>query len=386
MKRLNFDHNSTTVLRREVVALLESLQREGLANPSSIHAAGRRARDLVDRSREQVAGVLGVEEGSIVFTSGGTEANNLALFGALAERPGSALVTTAVEHASVLEPAAQLDREGHRIALLPVDAEGQPQLDVLEEELARGDVGLVSIQAANNEIGTLIDLESVGRKIEAAPQVDGQRPIFHTDAAQAVGRVELDLGPVDLATVSAHKFGGPRGIGVLVRKKGASLSPRTHGGSQESGLRPGTEDVAGIAAAALAMALAVDEQPSYLEQTRELTARIWNGLVEQIPGARLHGPPIGSRARLPNTLNVGLPDCDGKILVTRLDLEGLEVSAGSACASGSIEPSHVLIALGLDPEAARAGIRLSIGRETTALECDRAVEILWKIAAPARAT
>jgi cysteine desulfurase len=381
------DHNATTPLRREVRARwLEALDRfEG--NASSLHGPGRRARDELDRSREQVAAALGVHEDEVLFTSGGTEANNLALLGTMRAHSRARLVTTAVEHSSVLGPAARLEAEGREVVRVGVDRRGLPAFDELLERAsaARGDRAptVVSVMAANNEVGVCPPLDRLG---PALREVAGSRVVLHTDAVQALGRCPLDLRGwgIDLATFSAHKLGGPVGVGVLYRRRGVRVEPVMTGGGQEHELRPGTENVPAIVATALAIELAIAEREEFARRADELARALWSGVSRAVPALELLGPPLspeGSAAhpdgtRLPGTLNLVAPHVDGKVLVTRLDLEGLCVSAGSACASGSLEPSHVLLAMGLDSERARAGLRISIGRATTPREIQQAVEIL----------
>ena len=381
MHRAYLDHNATSPLRPEVRARLDELHGEALGNPSSLHASGRRARFLLDEARERVAAALGAHEDEIVFTSGGTEANGLALFGALQARgPRAGLVTTTAEHSSVLEPAARLADDGRPVARVPVDAACLPDLDALAEACAAPDCALVSLAAANNEVGSVPDLGAVARAVRNARR-NADAPLLHLDAAQALGRLPVDLArwPADLAGFSAHKLGGPPGVGVLYKRKGVTLEPRQLGGGQEGGLRAGTENVPAVAAAALAIELAVREQVDLAERWTALAASLWGQVESTLPGCRLLGPPLGSERRLPNTLNVLLPGTDGKVLVTQLDLEGLEASAGSACASGSNEPSHVLRAMGLDEDAARSGLRMSFGWSTSERDVARAVEILQKI-------
>ena len=386
--RVYLDHNSTTPMRPEVRALQDELLDQDLANASSLHASGRRARDVVDQARERIAAALGVRESEVVFTSGGTESNNLAVLGAARARGTRAgLVTTAIEHSSVLGAAEALAEEGRPVHRVPVDAAARIDLDDLERALRAGSAGVCSVQAANNEVGTVAPL---GRVAELARAVDRERrPVLHTDAVQALGRVPVRLAEwgFDLASFSAHKVGGPVGVGVLVRRNGVPLQPLGRGGEQEAGLRPGTENCIGAACAALAFELAVHEREESAARWRELTRALWQELVRRLPTARLLGPSLDDDDRLPNTLNVLLTEgsSDGRVLVTRLDLEGLEVSAGSACASGSLEPSHVLRAMGLDEDAARAGLRLSLGRTTTEADCARAVDTLVKVFAAARA-
>jgi cysteine desulfurase len=380
------DHNATTPMRPEVREVLAECQANPLGNPSSLHTSGRGARHLVDDARERVSAALGVPEGNVIFTAGGTEAINLALAGSMASaREGSGLVTTTVEHSAVLATADALARRGHPVERIGVDDCGRLDLDSLAEALSSPDAVLVAVQAANNEIGVVPPLETV---LELARTRAGGPALVFTDAVQALGKMPLKLGEggPDLAAFSAHKVGGPPGVGVLVRRGGLALEPIHHGGAQESGLRPGTENVPGIVAAAHAIDLAIRELDDYRERVAELSGLLWRELAARLPTARLLGPPLGSPERLVNTLCVSIPGADGKVLVTRLDLEGLEVSAGSACASGSLEPSHVLLAMGLDEEAARCGIRLSLGRTTSREECLRAVDKLVNVFSSAHAS
>jgi cysteine desulfurase len=367
------DHNATSPLRPEVrAAWLEALD-ELHGNPSSLHASGRAARHRLDQARERTAAALGVAEDEVVFTSGGTEANNLALFGVLRAGPaGGGLVTSAVEHSSVLGAARELAREGHALTIAPADASGTVDLDEVLRAASASGCRLVSLMMANNEVGTVQPIDELVRRLARLPA----RPRLHTDAVQALGRLPVDLAGVDLASFSAHKLGGPLGVGVLVRRAGVELKPLFHGGEQEHGLRPGTENVPAIVAAALAFELAVAEQPRCAERLRGLAAELWREVERNTKSARLLGLPIDHPRRLPGTLDLLVPEREGKVLVVRLDLEGLECSAGSACASGSLEPSHVLLAMGLDERDARAGLRLSFGSASVGKDVREAVEIL----------
>ncbi len=379
MKRVYLDHNATTPMRREVRNLFHAtLDRLG-GNASSLHTSGREARQVIDSARERVAAALEVSEDEILFTSGGTESNNLALFGTLRHRgPGAGLVTTSIEHSSVLSPAEQLEREGHPVVRTAVDAQGRPDLEAIAQ--AAGDEALdsvvVSVSAANNEVGSTLALGELAEKLRAT--CGANQATLHTDAVQALGRIPLRLAEwgIDLATFSAHKLGGPPGIGLLYHRKGVRLEPLQRGGGQELELRPGTENVPGIAAAALAIELAVAEREEFAQRTRTLASTFCREVRVALPDACFLGPPIEDDDRLPNTVAFLLPGTDGRVLVTRLDLVGLEVSAGSACASGSLEPSHVLLAMGLDADRARAGLRISLGRTTTSEDIHSAVEIL----------
>ncbi len=384
MERIYLDHNATTPLRAEARAVWLRVQDELTGNPSSLHAGGRRARHWIDEARERVAAALGVGEDEVVFTSGATEANNLALLGGVrGAGPGARLVTSAIEHSSVLAVADALEREGHPVERVGVDAHARLDVEALVEH-ARGAAWL-AVQAANGEVGTVVPLAHVGARLRA---LGDARPRLHVDAVQALGRVAVDLDAwgADTAAFSAHKVGGPVGVGVLVRRARAALRPVLFGGEQEAGLRPGTEDAAGIVAASVAIELAVAERERYRAHTGALVRALWDALRVEVPDARLLGPPLTAPDRLPNTLGIALAGCDGRVLVTRLDLEGLAVSAGSACASGSLEPSHVLLAMGMDAEAARAGLRVSVGRDTTRAQCDRAVDILRIAAGVSHAT
>lgn len=373
MKRVHLDYNATTPLRAEAREALLGALDGGLGNASSVHGTGRKGRAAVDEARERVAAALGVPEDGVVFTSGGTEANNLALFGALGAGPrGMRLVTSTIEHAAVQAPALHLQAGPREVCWVGVDRHGALDLDALESA-ATGGPALVSVMGANNEIGSTTDLAEVRARI-------GERAVFHSDTVQVLGKKRLDLmaSGVDLASLSAHKVGGPVGVGVLFRRPGAPVMPTTFGGAQEGALRPGTENAPAIAAAAVAIELAVEEAEAYQREMARLTGLLWQGLRAKLPDLTLNGPPIDDPTRLPNTLNISSPNGDARTLVARLDLVGVEVSAGSACASGSLEPSHVLKALGLDPDRARSGLRISLGSDTQEADIHTCVERLGR--------
>ncbi len=392
MKRVYLDHNATTPMRDEAHAALVELTTKLRGNPSSLHAGGRAARAHVDDARARVATTLGVGEDEVTFTSGATEANNLALFGTLeALGAGAGLLTIGTEHSSVIEPAKVLSTRGFQVHVAAVDGTGLPALEDFERLLRTERIDVVSIAAANGENGAVPDLDSLVRIVD---EVGRKPPIFHTDAAQALGRVPLGLERLDLASLSAHKLGGPPGVGVLWRRSGTPLVPRAYGGAQESELRPGTENVPAIYAASLAIEFAQNERARYAERSEEHTRFLWGELQLALPAARLIGPAFRAlgdtgrdrHRRLPNTLCFSIPETDGRVLVTRLDLAGLEASAGSACASGSAEPSHVLQAMGFDDDDARSGLRLSLGRNTSREDCKHALSILKKLFSPTNAS
>lgn len=361
------DHNATSPLRpvaRE--ALLEALDL-GPLNASSVHADGQRARALLDAARERVAASLGVLEDEVLFTGGGTEALNLAVMGAVSpDRPAAALAT---EHPAVLEP---LRARSGRLDLLPVDERG---LWVGEPPAA--DCALVALQAANSETGALQQLEGAHARLGGA--------LLLVDAVQALGKIPVQPGKwgADLVVCSAHKVGGPQGVGVLIhRGRARALQPISRGGGQEQGLRAGTENVAAIHAASLAIEEAVGEQATFAATHRSWTSELGRELLEVCPALLVNGPGLESDERLPNTLNLEVPGVDGRVLVTRLDLAGLRTSAGSACASGSTEPSPVLLAMGKSRDAARRGLRLSTGWSTVHEDVHTAVDILRATLSP----
>jgi cysteine desulfurase len=355
------------------------------ANPSSAHREGVRARSAVERARTEIANLLGASPTEIVFTSGATEANNLALRGVLAytTRAGGAhgrrvgLVTTAIEHVSVLGTAEILARDGVPLTVVPVDAEGC--VDVAQCLSACDDTtALVSIGLANGEVGAVAPVATIASALRE------RGVLVHTDAAQAAGRLPIDVGTleVDLLSLSAHKLGGPAGVGALWVRRGIRLSPQLTGGPQERGRRAGTENVAAVVGFGAAARLALAEQVEAAARMRRLVERLWRGLSSSVPSVLRHGPPL-SRA-LPNTLNVRFEGCAGESLLILLDLAGIACSLGSACAAGAAEPSHVLRAMGLDDQAARGALRFSLGPHTGAEDVERVLEVLPGLVARVR--
>lgn len=366
--RVYLDHNAGAPLRPEArEAMLAVLG--PAANPSSAHREGARARSLLADARVAVAALLGARPSEIVFTSGATEANNLALTAA----PGRRVVTTAIEHASVLEPAAR--REALRVG---VDGQGRVDAGAVLAAVAGAAAGLVSVGLANGEVGSVAPVAAI------TAGVRGRGVLVHTDAAQAAGRLRIEVRAlgVDLLSLSSHKLGGPAGVGALWVRHGVTLPPLLVGGPQERGRRAGTENVAGIVGFGAAAAAAAAELDAAAARTRALTERLWEGLRIAVPDVRRHGPMGGDC--LPNTLNVGVPACAGESLLVLLDLDGIAVSLGSACAAGAPEPSHVLVAMGLEREAARAGLRFSLGPTTTAAEVDAVIAAFPRAVAQVR--
>lgn len=363
------DHAATTPLDPGVLEAMGPYLAARYGNPSSSHAAGRAARAGVEQAREQVAAALGVPPLDVVFTGGGTEADNTAVKGiAWAGRAagrGAHVVTTAIEHHAVLDATSWLaKRQGFEVTVVPVTAEGIVEPGELLEAV-RDDTVLVSVMAANNEIGTLQPLSEIG------PVLAERGVPLHTDAVQAFGRAPLDVAGWQLAalSLSAHKFNGPNGTGVLVLRRDVACEPLLHGGGQERDLRSGTLDAAGIVGCGAAAELAAAGMPEEVPRLRGLRDRLLEGLLA-LGGVRLNGSP---ERRLPHNVNVAIDGCDGQTLLLALDEAGVAVSTGSACASGAAAPSHVLAAIGA-PALGAAHVRLTCGRTTTADDVDGALE------------
>ncbi|MEK6620470.1 MAG: cysteine desulfurase family protein [Chloroflexota bacterium] len=381
-RRVYLDHAATTPVDPEVAEAMARVLRDVHGNPSSIYAEGRAARALVDRAREEVAAALGADPREIVFTSGGTEADNLALRGTLKARrwqegEGPMLITSAIEHHAVLDTAEDLERHAHvRVTRVPVDRDGL--VDPADVERAIDDrTALVSIMHANNEIGTLQPIAEIGA-------ICRERAVtFHTDAVQTVGILPFDVRalPVDLVSINAHKFYGPKGVGALYVRKGTRIATMQTGGGQEKGRRTGTENVAGVVGLGVAMRLATERRSTEAPRQARLRDRIVDGVRARIPSVVLTGHPTD---RLPNNASFCFPGTQGEALIVALDLDGFSVSSGSACTSGNTEPSHVLLALGLDREVAQGSLRVSVGRATTDADVDAFLEALPPIVARLR--
>ncbi|MBI5478907.1 MAG: cysteine desulfurase [Deltaproteobacteria bacterium] len=371
--RIYLDHNATTPLDAEARAAMLPFLEGTFGNPSSVHRAGRVARHAVEEARAAVAALAGARLEEVIFVSGGTEADNLALRAGLqaARSHGRAphLVLSPLEHPAVRECAAALAREGALVTELPVDAHGRLDPDDLRRAL-RPDTALVSIQAANHEIGNVYpvaELCAIARERGA---------LFHCDAVQAAGKMPLDAGAArpDLVSLSAHKLYGPKGVGALCARRDLGLAPILAGGHQERGRRPGTENVAGIVGFGVAAAVALRRWEADAARVAALRDRLERALLA-LPGARLNGDPDPA-GRVPGTLNVGFDGAEGALVAVNLDLAGVCVSTGAACSSGSLEPSPVLLALGCTRREAASSVRFSLGRDTTAAEVDEVAAML----------
>ena len=371
--RIYLDHNAGSPLRPAVrEALRAFIERGPHANPASVHRDGQLARRELERARERVAALIGAPPRDVVFTSGGTEANNLALFGAAVASPvRRQIVTTALEHSSILEPLAELEKQGFGVARLLPDSEGLVDPDLLASRIDAA-TALVTIGLVNAEVGAV---QAMGA-IAAATRRAGA--LLHLDAAQAAGRIPLRVDELgcDRLTLSAHKLGGPPGIGALYIRPGTPLAPRMLGGPQEGGRRAGTPNLPGAIGFGVAAEDAMSRQDEERHRIAEWSRQLLAELGRAIPGLRLNGPPA---RRVPNTLNLTFPGVLGETMLMALDLEGIEVSMGSACAAGAVEPSHVLLAMGCDAAAARSSLRLSLGWSTTAAEIDAAIATIPRV-------
>lgn len=365
------DYAATTPILEEVLEAMLPYQRDGFGNPSSVYAAGREARKGIEEAREQVAQAIGAQPNEIIFTGGGTEADNLAVKGiAFKARPrGNHVVTTAVEHHAVLHSAEWLERQGFRVTFLGVDRDGLIDLDALAEVVGPETV-LVSIMLANNEVGMIEPVAEAARIVK-----ERSRALVHTDAVQGLGKIPVsvdDLG-VAAASFSAHKIGGPKGVGALYLRRRTPMEPILHGGGQERDLRSGTQNVAGIAGFGRAAEIAAEEVEREGKRLAAMRDRLEEAIVASIGRVRINGP---GAPRVPGTLNVCIEGVEGESLLLMLDAKGVAASSGSACTSGSLDPSHVLLAMGIPPELAHGSLRLSLGRGTTDEDADHLLEVL----------
>ncbi|MFD1394493.1 cysteine desulfurase family protein [Kroppenstedtia eburnea] len=372
MKSLYFDHGATTPLRREVLESMVRAMKETFANPGSLHDPGQQAFELTEEARFEVAQSIGGSPREILFTGGGSEANNMAILGAARKhrQQGNHVITTQVEHPSVLETCRQLEREGFSVTYLPVDEWGCIRKRDLERAVTPATI-LISIMAANNEVGTLQPLR------EAASLAKERGILFHTDAVQFFGKIPLNVREwdVDLLSLGGHKVGGPKGTGALFLRKGVRLDPILFGGGQERGLRPGTLNVPGIVGLGSACRLAAAEVTRTRESMTRLQNLLWERIRDEIGGVRLNGHPVH---RLPNNLNISFDRLEGQAVLLELNRLNVAVSSGSACSSGKQAPSHVLKAMGQSDEAAYQSLRITWGHQTTEEEIHLLTERLKK--------
>ncbi len=378
MRTVYLDHSATTPVRPEVAEVMAKYLTQYFGNPSSIHSFGRVGKKALEEAREQVARLIGARPEEIVFTSGGTEADNLAIIGtALANRKkGNHVIISSIEHHAVLDSGKYLEKLGFEVSYLPVDRDGLVRMEDVESAL-KPDTILISVMHVNNEVGTIQPIEEIGKLAK------DRGVIFHSDAVQSVGKIPVDVNAfkVDLLSASAHKIYGPKGVGCLYIRKGTKIEPRLFGGGQERKRRPGTENLPGIVGFGKAAELALLE----LDQEQNLAYlrdRLIKGIMERIPHVQLNGHPT---KRVPGNVNVSIRYVEGESLLLNLDMKGIAASSGSACTSGSLDPSHVLLAMGLSHEIAHGSLRMTLGRDNTEEDIDYVLEVLPPIVERLRA-
>lgn len=374
MKQIYLDNNSTTPLDERVLEAMLPYLRQAYGNASSVHTPGREARTAVENARERIAAILGAEPSEIYFTSGGTESDNLALIGAarrLQDRKKH-VITSAIEHHAVLEAAKYLEKDGFTADYLGVDREGLIDPAELADKITDS-TSVVSIMHANNEVGTIQDIPAL------AGIARDRGAVFHTDAVQSAGKLPVDVKAlgVDLLSMTAHKMYGPKGVGILYIRRGIRLTPLFYGGHHERKRRPGTENVAGIVGFARALELAEQDRPKDHPRWQKLAERLIEGVSSSISGVFLNGPR-GDK-RIPSTVNMSFQAIEGESIILSLDMKGVAVSSGSACTSGSLSASHVLMAMNVPVELAQGSIRFSLGRFTTADDIEYTISVLPEI-------
>jgi len=379
MKKIYLDYAATTPTRPEVIKKMLPFFDKICGNPSSLYQLAQRAKGAMEEAREKVAELINAKLEEIIFTSGGTEADNMAIKGvAFAnKKKGNHIITSKIEHHAVLNTCKWLEKQGFRVSYIDVDRYGVVSLDQLRDSLTDKTI-LISIMHANNEVGTIEPIERISK-------IAKERGVyFHTDAVQTVGKIPVDVEKlgVDLLSLSAHKIYGPKGVGALYARKGVRISPIIHGGHHERNRRAGTENVPGIVGFGEACKLAAKEMANEGKRLKALTDKLYEGLKERIDEVILNGHP---QKRLPGILNICVKYVEGESMLINLDLEGIYASSGSACTSGSLEPSHVLLAMGVPPEVAHGSLRFSLGRQTTEEDIERVIEVLPPIVNKLRA-
>lgn len=372
VKQIYLDYNATTPVRSEVLEAMLPFYREQFGNPSSVHWAGRAVSGALEKAREQVAGMINASPAEIVFVSCGSEGDNMAIKGTLEAMKGKGnhIITTSVEHPAVLDTCKYLERNGYDVTYLPVDCNGTLDLAELEKAITDQTI-LISVMWANNETGNIYPIEEIGAIAKK------HKIRFHTDAVQAVGKLPIDVqkANVDLLVLSGHKIGAPKGVGAIYVRRGTRMVPLLHGGHQERNRRAGTQNVAGIVGLGKACELAEQEREEFYLRVRALRDKLEDGIIAQVPDVKLNGTPYRDQ-RLPNTLNMSFAYIEGESLLLNLDMFGIAASSGSACSSGSLEPSHVMGAMCVEITLAHSSTRFSLGPETTAEEIDHVLDVL----------
>lgn len=376
MKQIYMDHGATTPLHPEVIALMTDAMHHVYGNPSSLHAFGREAKRYLDEARQKVADLIGAKFEEIYFTGGGTESDNIAVFGTVYANEGKKgrhIITSSVEHHAIMDSCARLAKTGYEVTYLPVDQYGMVDPDQVKKAI-RKDTVLVSIMHGNNENGTIQPVEEISKIVKE------HGVFFHTDCVQTAGKIPVhvnDLG-ADLLTLSSHKIYGPKGVGVLYKRKGVRVQPLVYGGGQEKKLRSGTENTLGIFGLGKAAEIAVRDLVTENSRVRTLRDRLIQGILERIPESHLNGHP---EKRLPHNAHFSFAYVEGESLLLSLDMKGIAVSSGSACSSRSLQPSHVLTATGMPQELVHGSVRFTLGRDNTEEDIDYVLDVLPKIVA-----
>ncbi|PKM89432.1 MAG: cysteine desulfurase NifS [Firmicutes bacterium HGW-Firmicutes-12] len=369
MRRIYLDHSATTSVKPEVAEIMLEHLIQKYGNPSSVHSFGREAKKGLERARDQVAALINAQPEEIVFTSGGTEADNMAIIGVANKysKRGKHIITSAVEHHAVLHTCEVLEKKGFKVTLLPVDEYGIIRMDDLRKALTPETI-LITIMHANNEVGSIQPIEEIGTLARE------KGIIFHTDAVQSLGKIPVDVRKmnIDLLTGSGHKIYGPKGVGFLYVKKGIKLEPLVFGGGQENKYRAGTENIPGIVGLGKAMELAGEEMNTEMTRLAKLRDCLIKGLQQRISNVTLNGHPI---LRVPTNVNLSFEFVEGESMLLSLDMKGIAASSGSACTTGSLDPSHVLLAMGLCHEVAHGSIRMTLGHENTEEDIQYVLEV-----------
>lgn len=373
MRRIYMDHSATTPVDPEIAQAMVKYMTEDFGNPSSIHAFGREARKAVEEARERVAKAIGANPQEIIFTSGGTEADNMAILGVAQAncKKGNHIITSSVEHHAVLDTCKHLEKNGYSVTYLPVDEYGRVRVEDVEKAITKNTI-LITIMHANNEVGTIQPIAEIGQLARK------HGVLFHTDAVQSFGKIPVNVDElqVDLLSLSSHKIYGPKGVGALYIRRGTRITPITHGGAQERKRRAGTENVPGIVGFGLAAEKIVAEMAEESPRLQALRDKLIQGIMGKMDYVKLNGHPT---ERLPHNVNFSFHFIEGESLLLMLDMKGIAASSGSACTSGSLDPSHVLLAMGLSHEVAHGSLRLTLGKVNTEADVDHVLEELPKI-------
>lgn len=368
MKRVYMDYSATTPMKPEIIELMTDMMKNNFGNASSIHSYGQEAKVLLQKAREQVASSIGAEAREVFFTSGGTESDNWAIHIATESKEGKHIVTTNVEHHAILHPLEALEKKGYDVTYLPVDEYGMVTPEQVQEAL-REDTILVSIIYVNNEIGSINPIEDIAKVVKE------KGILFHTDAVQALANVPLNMkeSSIDMMSISSHKIYGPKGVGALFIRKGVKINPLIHGGAQERRVRAGTENIPAIVAFGRAAEMAQENLEEHITRLTAMRDRLRDGILNAIPDTKYNGHP---EKRHPGNVNVCFKYIEGESILLLLDMKGISGSSGSACTSGSLDPSHVLMNIGLKHDIAHGSLRLSIGDLTTEEDIDYVIETL----------